>query len=66
MVSLSEGVVSVTTDPTLKLAFPNLLSAVARALSPRRPGQDARSNRRNSGAQASSLCGTGRMPVLPL
>jgi hypothetical protein len=43
----------------------SFLSTVGRASSPSRHGQDARATRCEPGAQASSLCGTGKMPVLP-
>jgi hypothetical protein len=45
--------------------LPQSLSTVGRASSPSRHGQDARATGRSSGAQASSLCNTGQMPVLP-
>jgi hypothetical protein len=44
---------------------PHLFSTVGRASSPSRHGQDARATARSLGAQASSLCNTGKMPVLP-
>jgi hypothetical protein len=45
--------------------LPQSLSPAGRASSPSRPGQDARATGGSSGAQASSLCGTGWKPVLP-
>ncbi len=45
--------------------LPHPLVSVGRACSPSRHGQDARATGRSSGAKASSLCVTGKMPVLP-